>query len=254
MQRLTLCCWIVAVWKEKYCVSAWSYLPCTGPATRPSPVMLRYELLSMQCDVQVLLYKIVHSVVCICGNGWYAHYVQLCIWQWICCTWSVSVHNPWSVNSRHFVTLVSTLGKEGNCVFGSRMMTTKHRMCGHQSWKADCCMILLNILQPTYRESQVKNMLWINGWVISPQLSSLPIPPAASARPMNIKLPWKSGSFFSGFCSGATVIFHSLFLFLSFFLSFISLCLLMLSYTCHLPIIVLWTFVGNIVGQLSLQI
>jgi hypothetical protein len=54
-----ICCWIVAHWKEKYCVSAWSYLPCTGPTTRASHNMLKRELLSMQCDVTVFLCKFI---------------------------------------------------------------------------------------------------------------------------------------------------------------------------------------------------
>jgi len=39
------------------------------------------------------------------------------------------------------------------------MMTSEHRICGHQSWKADFCMIFVYILEPAYRKSQVKNML-----------------------------------------------------------------------------------------------
>ena len=146
---------VVELWPTEKRRTVWmlgSYLLCIGPTTRLSPFMLKHKLLSMQCDVTVLLCKFVHSVGRICGNGWYAVYVQLCIWQWICCTRSVSVHTSgqW-LPDRHFVALVSTLGKEGNCVFGSRMMTSKHRMCGHQSWKTDCCMIFLYILEPAYR-------------------------------------------------------------------------------------------------------
>jgi hypothetical protein len=158
----TLHCWTVAHWKEKYCVSA-------------------RVISTLQCDTTALLCKFSHCMV-LCMAVKLLH--MICI----------STHFLVSEfqTEKRCVALVSTLWKEGHGVCGSRMGKTKNRMSGHHNWNADCCMTLLNMLEPTCRKSQLKTM-WIQWFGESSIRNFSTHTTCSKCKAYTHKIPWKTG-------------------------------------------------------------